>query len=168
MAGAKQESSVAQTLSLIGLLAVAVGAVVVFQAGAIDLSFFMSKPSYDSALMETISVKGPVKVKDLNLSKSEIRKINYAALRCQELFPSMDVILNMADQFAPIKVNMDTELILGLALKAEETEVTFYNRTLERKNLVPHMVRSMEEAAEEFTHIKALPDRTAPIERLYL
>lgn len=168
----KQPNSNAKRVTIITLLLlIAAGAVVAFQADIMRLPFSVSKsePTYEAELLEMVSVKGAVKVKDLHLSQKEARKINNACLKHRKVFPKVDVTLNMTDQFAPIDVQRNTKLQLTLVFTSdEEAEVRCWTRTVSRARLVAFMVRSMDKAVSEYIHYRDLPNRTREFRRLYI
>jgi len=151
------------------MLLIAVAAVVAFQTNLVGLTFPSSQPTYDTQIIESVSVKGAVSVKALRLSPKEMRNINFMAIKNQDIFPAMDVTVNMQDQFAPVVVERGTGLELTMVFKTDETcEVRFWTRKVTRAGLVPLMIRSMKKAAAEYLHYRDLPEKGASFKRLYI
>jgi len=169
MAQKQMTTNTKRNMVLALLLFLAAGAVVAFQADYIHISFAKKAPTYSSELLSMINVDGAVKVKDLNLSSSEIRKINYAAMKMRRVFSQIDVSLNMEDKFAPIEVGRNTELELGLVFKAgDDCEVQCWTQSVSRSRLVAQVVRSMEEARIEYEKLLDHPELKRSFKRLYL
>ncbi|MEF2230395.1 MAG: hypothetical protein V3571_05665 [Pseudodesulfovibrio sp.] len=127
------------------------------------------RPSYDKKLLDSVTVGGAIKLEDLRLTSSEIRTLNIAALTHRALFPSMDMQLNAASRRPMAAIGSATPLNLTLVFKtAEEAEVCCWERTVKRRDLVPHVVRSMERAKELYTHYREQIGRNRSIKRLYL
>ncbi len=169
MARESTSSNTGRNVAILLLLLIAAGTIVAFQTDFVRWAFAKKAPSYSKELLAMISVNGSVKVKDLNLTGKEIKAVNFAAMKVSKVFPSVNVSLDMLDRFAPIKVENDTELKLGMVFKTEENcEVAFWTRTIPRKRLIPHMVRSMEEAMSEFENIRKLSRGEKTFKRLYL
>lgn len=164
----QSNSSAGRIIFIFVVLLCAGGALVVFKTDFLRMQR-AEFTSYDSELLEMVSVKGLVKLADLNLSRSEIKKLNYAALSHRETFPRVDVTLNPTTKHKPEKFEHSTPLKLSLVFKTKgETEVHCWHRTVKRCDLVPHVVRSMKQAVDEYRHYRDLPDRTRPLKRLYL
>lgn len=131
--------------------------------------FEAKRPSYDKALVDMVSVSGGFTVEDLHLSGPEIRKINFAALSHRETFPHIHLTLNPVTKQRPRTVKRMTPLNYSLTFKTKgETEVHCWERTVNRRDFATNMVNSMKRAAEEFLHIRDLPERSKPLMRLYI
>lgn len=166
----KQTSGNSSRNVVIGLLLlIAAGAIVAFQSDYVRRAFAVPGPSYSEELLSMIGVKGAVKTEDLKLSKSEVRKINFAAMKVRKVFPKVDVSFNMEDKFAPIEVEQDTKLELGMVLRTDDDcEIAFWTRNVTRKRLVPQMVRSMEKAQAEYEHYRKQPELKSGFKRIYM
>ena len=163
-----QQSNIGMLLFFLALL---LGGLVMFSAYRADWfgAFKARRPSYDKALVDMVSVSGGFTVEDLHLSGPEIRKINFAALSHRETFPQIHLTLDPVTKQKPEAVKRMTPLQYSLTFKTKgETEVHFWKRTVVRRDFVPNMVNSVKRAADEFLHIRDMPDRTRPLMRLYI
>ena len=139
-----------------------------YRAGWYGL-FNGQRASYDDALVNMVSVSGGFTIAELNLSGAEIRKINFAAISHRETFPHVNLTLDPVTKQKPRSVERMTPLKYSLVLKTKgETEVHCWKRTVARRDFVPNMVDSLKRAAEEYLHIRDMPDRSRPLRRLYL
>ncbi|MDD3313046.1 hypothetical protein [Pseudodesulfovibrio sp.] len=150
------------------LLLAAGGALVLFRTDVVGF-FKASSPTYDKALLPAVTVSGAYSVEDLRLSPAEIQKLNVSSLIHRDIFTGIGLTLNPASKRAAGPVGSTTPLDLGLVFKTEEnSEVCCWPRTVKRRDLVPHVVRSLERAKELYTHYrKEIGDRRS-IKRLYL
>lgn len=126
-------------------------------------------PTYDRNLLDMVSIGGSYDFEDLNLSRDEIRRINFAALSHRKTFPKIDMTLNSTTKRKVAKMGRMTPLNFSLVFKTnKETEVHCWERTIVRRDLVTNMVHSMKRAKTQYEHFRDLPDRTRPLRRLYL
>jgi len=140
-----------------------------FATGVVDLSFFSTRPVWGAQLSDMVSFRGAVKLDDLRLSRSEIRKINHATMVNRTVFDRVQLTLNMADRYAPVQVDKNTKLTVGLKLDAGDgCEVKSWDKDILRKNLVPYMVRYMKRAARELVHYRKHPEVKNGVARLYI
>ena len=157
-----------RNFTLLLLLLFAGGAVVVFRTNVIG-SFGPERPTYDKQLLAGVTIGGLIKPDALKLSSSEIRRLNIAILSHRDVFPCLDMTLNPASKRADARIGKTTPLNLTLIFKTDgESEVYCWERTVKRRDLVPHVVRSMERAKALYTHYLQQMGRTRSIKRLYL
>ena len=168
MARTKSNSNIRLISGLIALLLIAVGAVITFQTDFVGKAFSNNAPTLETAFIDSIKVSGTIKFEDLKLTGAEITKINNMARRNRTVFDRMDMNFELEDQFAPIDVDENTTLVMTLKLKADTTEVSFWSRKVPRSQLVIHLSRSIKKAASEYKHYRDMPNRTAPIKKLYI
>lgn len=153
-------------LSLAGLMA--------FKTGVLDISSFKKKPTYNTELIKTVSFRGPVKAKDLNLSHNEVRSINQAVLKNKTTFSGMILELDVWEYMRPIKVDSSTLLDMVIVLDIDpDCEVRSWNSKISRTDLVPQMVRYIEKCAGELKRYNDNPDiRNSPemkkFKRIYM
>jgi len=153
---------------LLLLLLCAGGTLVLFRTEVAG-TFSDERPTYDKQLLECVRVGGLIKLGDLHLSSSEIQRLNIAALTHREIFPSMDLTLGPASRQQPRRIVGTTPLNLTLVFKTDEdSEVCCWERTVKRRDLVPHVVRSLERAKELYTHYREQMGSNRSIKRLYL
>lgn len=147
-----KSNNMRKRIVVIGLLLfLAAGSIVAFRVDVLGLTTSYRRASFSKELLESISIAGAVREEHLDFTGKEIHDINYAVLKHKALFPRVDVSLNMADKFAPVSVEPETKLDLGLAFQVSGGgEVRCWNRTVSRKRLVPYMVRAMDRAAREY------------------
>jgi len=163
MAKKKKKSNSKQILMIVLLLVMATGAVVVFQSGFFGRS---NQPVYDSSLVDCVTVTGTIRADDLNLSGKEITRINRLMSKFSLSFDSIEVNLELEDQFAPIEIENDTVLVLRLRCQAPEMEVAFWSRKVPRNRLVKHMETAVPEAAKELKWATQKSGNT--VRRIYL
>lgn len=164
----KQQSS--SYLGIIILIVILLlGGLAAYSAHKADwLGRLKSRPSYDEKLVSMVSVHGAFKIEDLNLSGSEIRKLNFAVLSHRETFPQVDLTLNPVTKRMPETMERATPLSCQLVFKTRsEAEIRFWKRTVLRRDFVPSVINSMRRAEKEYLHIRELP-RARPLKRLYL
>ena len=141
---------------------------VVFRTNVIG-SFGPERPTYDKQLLAGVTLGGLIKPDALRLSSSEIRRLNIAILSHRDVFPSMDMLLNPVSKRPEPSIGKTTPLNLTLVFKTDrDCEVYCWERTVKRRDLVPHVVRSMERAKAIYTHYLEQMGRTRSIKRLYL
>jgi hypothetical protein len=118
-------------------------------------------------LAGTVAVKGTVKVEDLNLSKSEVSKINRAVADHRDTFSQVDLFLDVKDGRRTIDAN--TVLIWAMVLETDgDCEVRSWSRKISRSDLVAQMILYMNKAAKEYEQFKKYPDVKQNFKCLYI
>jgi len=164
----RDNSQTGRNILLFLLLLAAGGALVFFRTDVIGV-FQASSPTYADALLPSVTVSGVYSVEDLHLSPAEIQKLNVSSLIHRDTFTGIGLTLNPTSKRAEGPIGKTTPLNLGLVFKTDEdSEVCCWERTIKRRDLVSHVVRSLERAKELYTHYrKEIGDRRS-IKRLYL
>ena len=156
MAKVQSRPSKRKILFIVLLFALFMGAVA-FKAGVVDISS-LKRASFGPELSDVISLSGPVKARDLNLSTGEIRQINRALLKHRTVFPHVRLVLDVKGQSRPVTVDPGTMLDMAMVLEVDsECQVRSWNRTVARRDLAGQMVRYMDKCAEEYDHYKDAP-----------
>lgn len=128
---------------------------------------FHSDAVSDEGLSGLVSVKGTVKVEDLDLSKSEIKKINRAVSNHKKTFTQVDLFLDVKDGSSDM--NKTTTLVWAMVLETNgECEVRSWSRKVPRGELVAQMVIYMNKAAKEYEEFKQFPDVKQNFKCLYI
>lgn len=144
---------------------------VVFLALAGLLAFKTGLIQRDGASVEglsgIVSVRGTVKLADLNLSKSEVKKINRAVDQHKGTFDQIDLFLDAKD--GSNDMNNKTVLVWAMVLETNgDCEVRSWSRKISRENLVPQMVIYMNKAAKEYEEFKRFKDVKQNFKCLYI
>jgi hypothetical protein len=162
MAKKNSDSNIFFKTSVIMVLFFAMATVIAFKAGV-----FESNGTSGSGLSGVVSVKGTVRLKDLNLSKSEVKKINRAIAAHKKTFTQVDLFLDAKDGSKDIKST--TILVWAMVLETNgDCEVRSWSRKTTRDDLVPKMVMYMNKAAKEYEELKRFPDVKQSFKSLYI
>lgn len=152
----------------VAVLFFALVGLVVFKSGIVESNVFKSKPRFDTALLPSVDISGPVKLRDLKLSPSEIKKLNLTALKYRNTFEAMDIHLNYTDKNAGREVVDNTVLEMNVRFQAEGGHVVARPREVARKDMVGQMVKCVAKAASEFDRYKRLDGAKETFQSLYL
>ncbi len=137
-------------------------------AGAIAYgSGVLTSGSGDSdGLSGLVSVKGTVNLDALNLSTSEVKRINRIVGEHRDMFSQVDVFL---DAKGDGKITGKTVLVMAMVLETNgDCEVRSWSRKVSRTDLVPQMIRYMGKAAAEYKQFKKYPDVKQNFKCLYI
>ncbi len=144
------------------VLFIALSWIAVFKSGFIDVSKFKSKPTYDKALVDSVAIMGSIKAKDLNLSGSEIKKMNLAALRNREKFSKVNIHLNRDERYGSMEIKDDTILNMVVELEvAKDCTIQSWDSKFPRAELAPQMTEYIKKAAKEYLHYQKSLDKKA-------
>ncbi|WP_419785564.1 hypothetical protein [Pseudodesulfovibrio sp.] len=162
-------SALGRYLFLLTLFLVAVGTLAFFRTEVFS-ALGPSAPTYDKALLDSVSVSGVYSADELKLSRAETRKLNYAMLRNKKIFPQMDISLNPPSRFQRTRIDTPTSIInLGLTFKTDDdSEVCCWERSIKRRDLVIVVVESLKRAKKFYTHYRNVMGKNRSIKRLYL
>jgi len=158
----KMDSNIVLKISLISVLFVAMAIVVVVKTDVLK-----SGDVHADGLSGLVSVKGTVKVEDLNLSLAEVKKINRAVSTYKDTFSQVDLFLDAKKGIA--NMNGKTILVMAMVLETNgECEVRSWSRKVSRNDLVSQIVLYMNKAAKEYDQFKKYPDVTQNFKCLYI
>ena len=148
--------------SAILVLFLTMAGLIVFKTGLLE-----RRTSNSDGLSGIVSVKGTVKLDDLNLSKVEVRKINRAVAAHRATFKQVDLFLDAKDGSKDITPS--TILVWAMVLETSgECEVRSWSRKTARGDLIPQMVMYMNKAAKEYEEFKRFPDVKQNFKCLYI
>lgn len=140
-----------------------------FKSGTISLPGFINDSGSLVELSPVVTIKGVVKARHLNLSQKEIKRINSCVFKHRNLLEGLDMKLNLAEKEAPLDdIRSDTRLKMVMGFRSDDCEVTSWEKSLTRKDLVRQMVRFMDKAAEEYEHYSNLPGKKKKISKMYI
>ncbi len=135
---------------------------VVFKAGVFDRGL-----SGNEGLSGIVSVRGTVKLDDLNLSNGEIKKLNRAVVAHRKTFTQVDLFLNTKDGSKDISAK--TILVWAMVLDTNgDCEVRSWSRKVSRSEFVAQVVRYIDKAAGEYEEFKRFPDVKQNFKCLYI
>lgn len=145
--------------TVVMLLAMAMVSVVVYGTGV------MAPSASSDGLSGLVSVKGTVNVDALNLSTSEISRINRVVDEHSDMFTKIDVYLDAKTK----EIDGNTVLVMALVLDTNgDCEVRSWSRKISRQDLVSQLVRYMGKAAGEYEQFKKYPDVKQNFKCLYI
>lgn len=148
--------------TLISVLFFAFAGVVVFKSGLIR-----STASVGDGLSGLVAVKGTVKVADLGLSGSEVKRINSAVREHKDMFTQVDLFLDA--KTGKDASNGKTVLVMAMVLETNgDCEVRSWSRKVSRSDLVPQVILYMQKAASEYAQFKKFPDVKQNFKCLYI
>jgi hypothetical protein len=143
-------------------LLIAMGCVVAFGAGLVS-----GDTAASDGLSGIVSVKGTVKLEDLDLDKSEVMKINRAVEEHKDTFTQVALFLDAKSESGSI--DSTTVLVWAMVLETNgECEVRSWSRKVDRADLVPQIVLYMKKAAREYEQFKKYPDVKQNFKCLYI
>ncbi len=160
----KKDSGLRSSLRIgaISILFLTMVGLVVFKTG-----MFHSASTDGGGLSGVVSVKGTVKAEDLNLSGSEVSKLNHAVEKHRNTFTKVDLFLDAKGDSGDISGK--TVLVWAMVLETNgECEVRSWSRKIARGELVPQMVLYMNKAAKEYEHFQKFPDVKQNFKCLYI
>lgn len=140
-----------------------------FMAGLIvfKTGIFTGGDAAEKGLSGLVSVKGTVRIENLNLSKSEVTKINRAVAGHQDTFSQVDLFLDVKD--GSREIDPKTVLIWAMVLETNgDCEVRSWSRKVSRGDLVAQMILYMNKAAKEYEKFKKYPDVKQNFKCLYI
>lgn len=160
----KKRSGFSTTLmtSAIVIFFVAMAGVVVVKTGVLQ-----SNTASSDGLSGLVSVKGTVDVDALNLSRSEVKKINRAVSAHKDIFTQVDLFLDTKNGRG--EISGKTVLVMAMVLETSgDCEVRSWSRKIARDDLVPQIVRYMKRAAGEYQEFKKHPDVKQNFKCIYI
>lgn len=114
-----------------------------------------------------VSVKGPVKLQDLDLSKGEVKRINRTVANHSQTFTRFNLYLETANE--PGEINANTQLVMAVVLETDgDCEVRSWSKKMYRSDLVPQVLSYIKKAATEYENFKKFPDVKQKFKCLYI
>lgn len=135
---------------------------VVFQSGVL-----LGSDGASDGLSGLVQVKGTVSVEALDLTSSEVRKINRTVDSHKDVFTQVGLFLDAKG--GGRVVTDSTVLVMAMVLETNgDCEVRSWSRKVSRADLVPQLVLYMAKAAKEYETFKKYPDVKQNFKCLYI
>lgn len=149
-------------ISVIMVLFLAMAGLVAFKT-----TIFRTGSPHSEGLSGLVSVKGTVSLKQLDLSRNEVKKINRAVSAHKETFSQVNLFLDMKGDSS--KIDKTTTLVWAMTLQTNgDCEIRSWSRKIPRNDLVAQMVLYMNKAAREYKEFKRFPDVKQNFKCLYI
>lgn len=118
-------------------------------------------------LAENIRIKGEVSIRDLDLSRAEVVRLNSCIRSHRGIFDSVDIYLDSVEDARVF----DKSSLFSWAMvldAGEDREVRSWVRKVERGRLVAHVVSYMNKAADEYRRFRDFRDARRDFRCIYI